>query len=62
MELGYSYWKDDGWYVGYLDDYPDYTTQGETLEEFEAMLRSLYEDIQTFDFSFVQHHGKLKIA
>jgi len=26
------------------------------------MLRSLYEDIKTFDFSFVRHHGKLKIA
>jgi hypothetical protein len=62
MELGYSYWKDDGWYVGCLDDYPEYTTQGETLEEFEDMLRSLYEDIQTFDFAFVRHHGKLQIA
>ena len=47
MELDYTYWKDDGWYVGHLDDYPDYTTQGETLEEFEDMLRSLLEDIQT---------------
>ena len=55
MELDYTYWKDDGWYVGYLDDYPDYTTQGENLEEFEEMLRSLYEDIQTHDFSFVLH-------
>ena len=45
-----------------MDDYPDYTTQGETLEEFEDMLRSLLEDIQTYDFSFVRHHGKLKIA
>ena len=54
MELGYTFRKDDGWYVGHLDDYPDYTTQGETLEEFEDMLRSLYEDIQTFDFSFVR--------
>ena len=62
MELDYTYWKDDGWYVGYLDNYPDYTTQGETLEEFEDMLRSLYEDIQAFDFSFVRHHGKVKIA
>ncbi|MDR0447437.1 MAG: type II toxin-antitoxin system HicB family antitoxin [Treponema sp.] len=45
MELDYTYWKDDGWYVGHLDEYPEYTTQGETFEEFEDMLRSLYEDI-----------------
>ena len=62
LEFDYTYWKDDGWYVGHLDDYPDYTTQGKTLEEFEDMLRSLYQDIQTFDFSFVHHHGKLQIA
>lgn len=62
MELNYTYWKDNGWYVGYLDDYPDYVTQGETLQEFEEMLQSLYEDIETFDFSFVHHHGKLQIA
>jgi hypothetical protein len=62
MELHYTYWKDEGWYVGHLDDYPDYNTQGETLEEFEDMLRSLYGDIKTCDFSFIHHHGKLKIA
>jgi hypothetical protein len=62
MEFGYTYWKDDGWYVGYLDDYPDYTTQGETLEEFETMLRSLYNDIKINDFPFVRQHGTLKIA
>jgi hypothetical protein len=62
MELGYTYWKDDGWFVGYLDEYPDYTTQGETVEEFEKMLYSLYEDIAAFDFSFIRHHGKLRVA
>jgi hypothetical protein len=62
MELNYTYWKDDGWYVGHLDEYPDYNTQGETLDEFEDMLRSLYKDIKTCDFSFVLHHGTLKIA
>jgi hypothetical protein len=62
MELNYTYWKDGGWFVGHLDDYPDYTTQGETLAEFEDMLRSIYDDIQTYDFPFVRRHGTLKLA
>jgi hypothetical protein len=62
MELGYTYWKDDGWFVGYLDEYPDYTTQGETIEEFEKMLFSLYKDITSSEFSFVRRHGKLRVA
>ena len=44
MELQYTYWKeDDGWFLGYLNDYPDHWTQGKTLKELEEMLADLYE-------------------
>jgi len=39
------YWEDDGWWLGYLQDYPDYLTQGETLEDLKGHLRDLYQDI-----------------
>jgi len=39
------YWEDDGWWLGYLQDYPDYLTQGETLEDLKDHLRDLYQDI-----------------
>jgi len=29
----YVYWKDDDMWLGYLEEYPDYMTQGETLKE-----------------------------
>ncbi len=38
-------WQDgDGW-IGYLQDYPDYWTQGETIDELEENLRDIYSDI-----------------
>ncbi len=38
-------WQDgDGW-IGYLQDYPDYWTQGETNDELEENLRDIYSDI-----------------
>jgi predicted RNase H-like HicB family nuclease len=43
MELKYTYWKDESWYLGYLDEYPDNWTQGKTLPELEEMLADLYE-------------------
>jgi len=44
MELAYTYWEaDDGWIVGYLNDYPDHLTQGHDLAELEEMLADLYE-------------------
>jgi hypothetical protein len=46
MSAPYTYWKDeDGWYVGFWNEYPDYSTQGRTLAELQKMLVSLRMDI-----------------
>lgn len=39
------YWEDDGAWIGYLQDYPDYWTQGETLDDLKEHLKDLYQDI-----------------
>lgn len=38
-------WEEDGAWIGYLQEYPDYWTQGETLEDLKEHLRDLYQDI-----------------
>jgi predicted RNase H-like HicB family nuclease len=44
MELQYTYWQEkDGWFLGYLNDYPEHWTQGKTISELEEMLADLYE-------------------
>jgi predicted RNase H-like HicB family nuclease len=43
MKLDYTYWSDDGWLLGYLNDYPGHLTQGKNLPELEEMLLDLYE-------------------
>jgi predicted RNase H-like HicB family nuclease len=43
MELGYTYFEaDDGFFVGWFDDFPEDVTQGKNLEELEEMLADLY--------------------
>ena len=50
MQLSYIYWEaKEGGYIGYLNQYPDYWTQGNSIEELEKMLGSLYSDIMQFD-------------
>ena len=39
------YWEQDGNSLGYLQDYPDYWTQGESLEDLRDHLRDLYADL-----------------
>jgi len=44
MDIAYTYWEaDDGFFVGYLDVYPDHLTQGSNLTELEEMLADLYQ-------------------
>ena len=41
----YVHWQDEGMWLGYLEEFPDYLTQGETLAELEDNLRDLYRDL-----------------
>ncbi|MFN8499948.1 MAG: type II toxin-antitoxin system HicB family antitoxin [Anaerolineae bacterium] len=35
------YWEEDGVWLGYLQEYPDYWTQGGTLDDLKEHLRDL---------------------
>ena len=39
------YWEEKAWFLGYLRDYPEYWTQGKTLNDLEEHLRDIYRDI-----------------
>ena len=41
----YIYWQDGDMWLGYLERYPDYWTQGETQEELQENLRYLYGEL-----------------
>ena len=62
MKLPYTYEMDGDFYVGYLDDYPEFPTQGENLQDFEEHLLDIYEMIQDGTLEVSEKHGFLKIA
>ena len=43
----YIYWQDESLWLGYLQDYPDYWTQGQSLRDLEFHLRDLYQDLMS---------------
>jgi predicted RNase H-like HicB family nuclease len=44
MTTKFTYWQEnDGKFLGYLNDFPDHWTQGETLQDLKDHLRDLYE-------------------
>lgn len=38
-------WEEQGGWLGYLEEYPDYWTQGDTLEDLKVHLLDLYRDL-----------------
>ena len=45
MTAKFVFWEEQGAWIGYLQDYPDYWTQGETLEDLKEHLRDLHHDL-----------------
>ena len=65
MELNYVYRQYDDYYVGHLVEFPEYDTQGNTIKELEDMLKSLYEDLMSFEdvpLTIPYQRGVLELA
>jgi hypothetical protein len=41
--IGFPYWQDGEMWLGYLDRYPDYMTQGTSLDDLREHLLDLYK-------------------
>ena len=41
----YVYWQEEDMWLGYLEEYPDYWTQGESREELQENLREIFQEL-----------------
>ena len=41
-----TYWQDGYFWIGYINDYPEYVTQGMSFEELIENLKDIYYDIK----------------
>jgi predicted RNase H-like HicB family nuclease len=62
MKLKYIYWKDGNEYLGYLEKYPGYMTQGTSLDELIENLKDVYIDLESGDIPAVRKAGELEIV
>jgi len=62
MKAEYSFWKDAELRLGYLEEYPDYHTQGNSLEELQGNLKDLYNYLSTGQIHYARKKGELEVA
>ena len=55
----YVHWQDGDWWLGYLEEYPDYWTQGETLQDLVEHLKDLYHDLSGGNIPGARKVGEL---
>jgi hypothetical protein len=59
--LKFIYWQDEDAWLGYLQDYPDYWTQGESFEDLQEHLKDLYRDISSGELPGIRKVGELAL-
>jgi predicted RNase H-like HicB family nuclease len=63
MTTKFTYWQeDDGKFLGYLNDFPDHWTQGETLQDLKDHLRDLYKIFSEGNLPEIKKVEELELA
>jgi len=58
----YVHWQDQGMWLGYFDEFPDYLTQGKSLEQLQENLRSLYGDLTGGEIPGIRRVAELTLG
>jgi predicted RNase H-like HicB family nuclease len=58
----YTFWQDGEVFLGYLNEYPDYWTQGYSKEELMENLKDLLTDLESGEVPFVRKVEEMAVA
>lgn len=62
MKQRYVYWQDGDMWLGYLETFPDYWTQGESEDDLKAHLLDLYKDLESGEIPHIRRVAELDVA
>ncbi len=60
--LKFTFWQDGEYYLGFLNDYPDYETQGKSKKELVSNLKDLLADLESGEVPYVRKVEELVVA
>jgi len=58
----YMYWRDGEHWLGHFEDYPDYITQGESLDDLQENLKDLFRDLTSGEIPGVRRAAELSVS
>ena len=60
--IQYTFWQDGEFFLGYLNEFPEYETQAFSKEELLENLSDLFKDIQTSEIPYIRKVEEMAIA
>ena len=60
--LKFVYYQENEFWVGWLEEYPDYRTQGISPDELKDNLRDIYQELSSGKIPHVRKYGELVIG
>lgn len=61
-KVKFTFWQDGEFFIGYLNEYPEYETQGYSKEELIENLKDLLIDLESGEIPFVKKVEEMVIA
>jgi hypothetical protein len=58
----FVYFQEDDLWIGWLEEYPDYRSQGVSLEELKENLKDIYSDLTTGKVPYARRVGELAVG
>ncbi len=58
----FTSWQDGDFFIGFLNDYPDYSTQGMTKEELAENLKDLWADLKSGEIPYIRKVEELQVV
>lgn len=60
--IKFVYYQDEDMFIGWFEEFPDYRTEGETLDELKENLKDIHEELTSGNIPNVLHVGELSVA
>ncbi len=58
----FTVWQDGEFFLGYLNEYPDYWTQGYSKDELKENLKDLLVDLEAGDVPYIRKVEEMAVA
>ena len=62
MTRKYFFYQEGDMFIGWFEEFPDYKTQGESLQELGENLKELFHELTSGNIPNVRHIGELQVA